>query len=211
MDIKSYIRYKFLNSLFAGLSIGSVFSIYSPLQPSVFSIGGILLALGMLIVAKFYEKLMNVRLFFLISLFVEIVMLFVITAFLLKPFSYSTALFIYSGYQLTFVFGSYLVRTETIILKKKKLLSILDVYKQSGYLLGLGASFIFYKSLEYLFNITQNQQQVYYLHYLLIVLELLIIYFLVKAFRRFWFFLYILDRFHRLLYYVLKCQIRGLL
>lgn len=169
MDVKSYIRYKFLNSLFAGLSIGSVFSIYSPLQPSVFSIGGILLALGMLIVAKFYEKLMNVRLFFLISLFVEVVMLFVITAFLLKPFSYSTALFIYSGYQITFVFGSYLVRTETIILKKKKLLSILDVYKQSGYL----------------FNITQNQQQVYYLHYLLIVLESLVIYFLVKAFRRF--------------------------
>ncbi|WP_297888645.1 hypothetical protein [Sulfurihydrogenibium sp.] len=185
MDFRSYLKYKFLNSVFTGLSIGSVFSIYSPLQPSIFSLGGVLLAIGMLLIAKFYKKLINIRIFFLISLFVEVVMLAVITAFLIKPFTYSTALFIYSGYQITFVFGSYLVRTETLLLRKKKLLSILDVYKQSGYLFGLGFSFGFYEFLEYFFKITTNQMQVYYLHFVLLPTEIFIIYYLLKAFGRF--------------------------
>jgi hypothetical protein len=185
MNFRSYLKYKFLNSVFAGLSIGSVFSIYSPLEPSIFSIGGILLAIGMIIIAKFYEKLINIRIFYFISLFVEIVMLVVIIVFLIKPFSYSTALFIYSGYQLTFVFGSYLVRTETLILRKKTFLSILDIYKQAGYLVGLGTSFGFYKFLEYSFKISVNQMQVYYLHYILLPLEILIIYYLLRAFGRF--------------------------
>jgi hypothetical protein len=32
-----FLAYKFTNSLFLGLSIGSVFALYSPLPPSVFS------------------------------------------------------------------------------------------------------------------------------------------------------------------------------
>lgn len=211
MDFRSYLKYKFFNSIFAGLSIGSVFSIYSPLQPSIFSIGGILLAIGMLIIAKFYEKLINMRIFFLISLLVEVVMLTVIIIFLVKPFSYSTSLFIYAGYQITFVFGSYLVRTETLILRKKKLLSILDIYKQSGYLFGLGFSFGFYKFLEYFLKVSQNQMEVYYLHFILLLLEILVIYYLVRAFYRFWAFLYIPDIYHKLLYCGQGYQIRELL
>ncbi len=180
---KTYLKYKYLNSLFTGLSIGSVFTIYAPLKPSIYSIGGILLAIGMLVVAKFYEKLINIREFFLISLFVEIVIFFLVLYFLFKPYTYSTALLVYAGYQLTFVFGAYLVRTETLILRKKALLSIVDISKQAGYLSGLLISFFFYKILEYFFHITDNQTKVYLLHYLLILNESLIILFLVKAFK----------------------------
>ncbi|WP_029521787.1 hypothetical protein [Persephonella sp. KM09-Lau-8] len=180
---RRYFWYKFVNSLFTGLSIGSIFTIYAPLKPSIYSVGGVLLALGMLIVAKFYEKLMNLKIFFLISLLVEIVILFLVGYFLIKPYTYTTALLVYAGYQLTFVFGSYLVRTETIFLKKKKFLSLVDIYKQAGYLSGLVVSFIFYRSLEYFLGITTNQDKVYYLHFILLFVEVLIIILLIRSFR----------------------------
>ena len=180
---RRYFWYKFVNSLFTGLSIGSIFTIYAPLKPSIYSVGGVLLALGMLIVAKFYEKLMNLKIFFLISILVEIVILFMVGYFLIKPYTYTTALLVYAGYQLTFVFGSYLVRTETIFLKKKKFLSLVDIYKQAGYLSGLVISFIFYRSLEYLLGITTNQDKVYYLHFILLFVEILIIILLIRSFR----------------------------
>ena len=180
---RRYFWYKFVNSLFTGLSIGSIFTIYAPLKPSIYSVGGVLLALGMLIVAKFYEKLMNLKIFFFISLFVEIVILFLVSYFLIKPYTYTTALLVYAGYQLTFVFGSYLVRTETIFLKKKKFLSLVDIYKQAGYLSGLVVSFIFYRSLEYFLGITTNQDKVYYLHFILLFVEVLIIILLIRSFR----------------------------
>jgi hypothetical protein len=136
----------------------------------------------MIIVAKFYEKLINIQKFFFISMFVEFIMLFLIIFFLLKPYTYMTALFIYAGYQLTFVFGSYLVRAETLILRKKSLLSLVDIYKQGGYLSGLVISFIFYKILEYGFKITTNQEKVYLLHFVLLISEILIIYLLYRSF-----------------------------
>ena len=37
----AFIRYKFLNSLFIGFSVGAVFVLYTPLSPAVFSAGGI--------------------------------------------------------------------------------------------------------------------------------------------------------------------------
>ena len=58
----AYVLYKLFNSLFLGISVGSVFTIYTPLQPSVCPpIGGIVLALGMLIVAKQYHKILNAK------------------------------------------------------------------------------------------------------------------------------------------------------
>ncbi|SNZ11789.1 hypothetical protein SAMN06265182_2121 [Persephonella hydrogeniphila] len=180
---RRYFWYKFFNSLFTGLSIGSIFTIYAPLKPSIYSIGGILLAIGMLIVAKFYEKLMTMKIFFLISLFVEFVILVLISYFLVNPYTYSTALFVYAGYQITFVFGSYIVRTETLFLKKKKLLSWLDMFKQSGYLLGLAVSFVFYKILENFFSIITNQEKIYNLHFFLLFVEILIIITLIRSFK----------------------------
>ncbi len=178
-----YFWYKFFNSLFTGLSVGSIFTIYAPLKPSVYSIGGIVLAVGMLIVAKFYEKLIDIKKFFFISLFVEIVVLGLVVFFLLKPYTYTTALLVYAGYQLTFIFGSYLLRAETLFLRKKKLLSLVDMFKQAGYLAGLVLSFGFYRSLEIFLGIQDNQTKVYLLHFILLVNEFVVIFFLVLSFR----------------------------
>ena len=134
---KNFISYKFLNSLFMGVSIGSIFTIYNPLEPSVYSIGGIVLALGMILVATQYHKILTIKYFYRISLLVELIILVVIISFLIFSYSYKIALVVYLGYQITFIFGSYLVRGETLILKDDKLLKAVDIAKQSGNLTGL--------------------------------------------------------------------------
>jgi len=185
INSRNFFRYKFFNSLFLGTSIGSVFTIYAPLDPSVYSIGGIVLAASMLIVATLYSRILNINYFYKISLFVELVILSVIVAFLLLSFNYQIALFVYIGYQITFMFGSYLIRGETLLLKKDRLLTLVDVAKQFGYLIGLGLSFLFYKFIEYQFQIIDNQTQVFYIHYLLLIIEIIVIIFLVKSFEKF--------------------------
>ena len=175
INSRNFLRYKFFNSLFLGTSIGSVFTIYAPLDPSVYSIGGIVLAASMLIVATLYSRILNINYFYKISLFVELVILSVIVAFLLLSFNYQIALFVYIGYQITFMFGSYLIRGETLLLKKDRLLTLVDVAKQFGYLIGLGLSFLFYKFIEYQFQIIDNQTQVFYIHYLLLTIEIIVI------------------------------------
>ncbi len=184
IDIKNYIIYKFLNSLFLGLSVGSVFILYTPLKPSIYSLGGIALAIGMLIVAKLYPYIMTMRWFFRFSLLVEFIILAVIIYFLINPYTYTTALLIYIGYQITFMFGSYLVRAETLALEDDKKLSRVDMAKQIGYLAGMLISYIFYKSLESFYQITNKQTQVYDLHYILLATEFLIIIFLYISFKR---------------------------
>ena len=182
---RNFIRYKFFNSLFLGTSIGSVFTIYSPLEPAVYSIGGIALAVSMLFIATLYSRILNINSFYKISLFVELVILSVIIAFLLFSFNYQIALIVYIGYQITFMFGSYLIRGETLLLKKDRLLTLVDVSKQLGYLVGLAASFLFYKLIEYQFQIIDNQTQVFYIHYFLLLIEILVILFLIKSFEKF--------------------------
>ena len=56
---KWFIRYKFFNSLFLGLSVGAIFTLYTPLEPSIYSLGGVILALAMLIVARPYNYILN--------------------------------------------------------------------------------------------------------------------------------------------------------
>ena len=181
---RNFFKYKFFNSLFLGTSLGSIFTIYAPLDPAVYSIGGIVLAVSLLIVATLYSRILNINYFYKISLFVELVILTVIIAFLLLSFNYQIALIVYIGYQITFMFGSYLVRGETLILKKDRLLTLVDVSKQFGYLAGLGTSFLFYKIIEYKFQIIDNQTQVFYIHYLLLLIEIVVIYFLIKSFEK---------------------------
>jgi len=184
IDIKKYTIYKLLNSLFLGLSVGSVFVLYTPLKPSIYSLGGIALAIGMLIIAKLYPYIMTMQWFFRFSLFVEFVILAVIVYFLLNPYTYFTALLIYIGYQITFTFGSYLVRAETLALESDERLSRVDMAKQIGYLVGMLGSYIFYKVLENFYAISDKQAQVYDLHYILLINELFIILFLVLSFKR---------------------------
>ena len=182
LNEKAFIRYKLFNSSFTGLSIGILFTIYNPLDPSIYSIGGIILAASMLLIAKFYEQLLNIRSFFYISLMVEFMMLLTIVIFMILKYSLASALLIYMGYQFTFIFGGYLVRAETLVAEDKELLGKIDVNKQLGYLVGLGTSFIFYKILEYGFEITEPKTQISILHYFLISLQTLIILLLIKSF-----------------------------
>ena len=177
-----FILYKWFNSLFLGISIGSVFTIYEPLEPSVYSLGGITLAAAMIIVAKFYHKILNVYYFFRLSLAVELIVMLMLIAFLIFSYSYQTALLIYIGYQITFVFGSYLVRAETLVFKEDHVLTKIDMAKQIGYLVGMAVSYAFYKGVEYFKLLSDKQDQVYYIHFILVAIELIVITLLWKAF-----------------------------
>ena len=181
---RHYIRYKGVNSFFMGLTVGAIFTIYAVLDPSIFSLGGILLAVGMLVVARYYEKILNLRTFFRISLFVELVMLVLVVWYLAMPYGVSTALFVYAGYQLTFMFGSYLVRAETLFLNRKQILSWLDMAKQAGYLAGMLVSWLFYKLLSLGFGIEDHARQVYHLHWLLLFTEIAIVWLLLRSFEK---------------------------
>ncbi len=183
INIREFLKYKFLNSLFLGVSVGSIFTVYGPIEPSVYSLGGIALAFGMLGVAKLYSKILNRDYFYKISLFVEIVTLTMVSYFLLFSYNYMSALVMYGGYQLTFTFGSYLIRAETLFLKKTLFLEKVDVAKQAGYLLGMLFSYLFYKFLELFLEIFDKQAQVYTLHFLLLAIEILIIIYLTQAFK----------------------------
>lgn len=182
IGLRAFVTYKFLNALFTGISVGSIFIIYAPLQPRVYSLGGIALALAMLFVARLYVHILNRAWFWRISLGVEAVMALLVLYFLLFSYSYATALFVYAGYQLTFAFGAYLVRAETILIAKAKALTYLDVYKQAGYLAGMVVSFLFYEVLDHFGGIDDSATQVYLVHYLLLLTELSVLYYLYRAF-----------------------------
>ena len=182
--LRSFLHYKFLNSLFLGVSVGSIFTLYAPLEPSVYSLGGIVLALGMLFVAKLYHKILTLGYFFAILTLVEVVILLAVLYFLLFSYSYTSAFLFYASYQFTFIFGSYLMRAETLFLKKRELLSLVDVAKQKGYLAGMLLSYLFYQLLEFTFATTNKEEQVYAMHFLLLFVQMLILYFLVKSFKR---------------------------
>ena len=178
-----FLWYKLLNSSFTGLSVGIIFTIYKPLEdPSIYSIGGIVLACAMLIIAKFYEKLLNIRKFFQISMGVELVILITLLVFMSLQYTVTSALLVYMGYQFTFIFGGYLVRAETLVAQDKELLGKIDVNKQLGYLLGLGVSFLFYKTLEYGFDVVEAKIQISILYYFLVGLQSIIILVLSNSF-----------------------------
>jgi len=179
---KWFIRYKFANSLFLGISVGAIFTIYAPIEPSIYSIGGVMMAFAMLIVARAYKYILNTLWFFRISMMVEIVLLLAIGYFLLYPYTYQTALLVYIGYQITFVFGSYLVRAETLLLSTDELLTKVDTAKQLGYLIGMVLSYLFYKIIKH-YGITSNQDQVYHLHIYLMIVEIVIISLVWKSFK----------------------------
>ena len=178
-----FIRYKFVNSLFLGLSVGVIFTLYAPLEPSIYSLGGVILAMGMLLVARLYHHILNAVWFFRISVLVELVLLAAMLYFLYASYTYQTALLLYIGYQVTFVFGSYLIRAETLLLHTDTLLTQLDTAKQLGYLSGMGISYLVYKLFTH-YGIDNAQEQVYDLHFLLIGIEMLVIVLIWKSFKR---------------------------
>ena len=181
---RNYLKYKFFNSLFLGAGIGSYISQYQPIKISEIAILGIIFAFLSLFIAKIYHKIIYKKYFFQISLFVEFVMVFWMLFFLFFPFSYKIALLIYVARSLTFLFGDYLQRSETYLLKKKKIFSFIDVNRQIGIIVGMVFAVIYYYILEEYFQITENQKLVYYIHFILFGVECMIIYFLLKSFRK---------------------------
>ena len=185
LNKKYFLLYKFFNSLFTGLSIGILFTIYKPIEdPSIYSLGGIVLATSMLIIALFYEKILNIMSFFKISLLVEVAILISLLVFLTLEISFFSALLIYCIYQFTFIFGGYLVRAETLVAKEKYFLARIDIFKQVGYLIGLSLSYGFYKLIDYVYIISEPMIQIRILHYILIILQLIIILLLIISLRR---------------------------
>ena len=182
IDNSNYLKYKFFNSLFLGISVGSYITIYSPLDIKTFSIGGIFLAVAMIVIAKYYNKIINIYYFKQISLIVEYCILISLLILLIFSFSYAISLAIYVIYQITFSFGSYLVRAETMLFNEKEIISKLDVIKQQGTLIGMGFSFVFYKLIENYLLIDDNETQVYYVHFVLVIVQLITIVFLTNSF-----------------------------
>lgn len=120
--------------------------------------------------------------FYGVTLIVEGIVLVMVVYFLLFSYSYMTALCLYIGYQLTFMFGGYLVRIETLVLHRTALLSFADVAKQKGYLVGMVAAYLFYKGLEWQ-GVTNKEVQVYDLHFILLAIQLLVLYKVYRAFK----------------------------
>ena len=181
---RNYLKYKFFNSLFLGAGIGSYITQYQPIKITEIAILGIIFALLSIVIAKLYHKIIYKRYFFQISLFVELVMVFWMLFFLILEFSYKIALLIYIARSITFLFGDYLQRSETHLFRKKKLFSFIDVNRQMGSIIGMLLAVIYYFTLEHYFGIIENQELVYYIHFILLVIELLIIYFLIKSFNK---------------------------
>ena len=180
----AFIRYKFLNSLFLGLSVGAVFVLYTPLSPAVFSAGGLGLAVGTLIVATQYRRILVPAWFFRLSLIVELITLSGVAAVLILPIEVPLALFVYIGYQITFSLGNYLVRCETLLMGAVDQLRRLDVAKQAGYLLGMTVAWGLYTGLEHIAGISGESAQVVSLHWLLSAVEFSVLVALWQAFNK---------------------------
>ena len=180
----AFIRYKFLNSLFLGLSVGAVFVLYTPLSPAVFSAGGLGLAVGTLIVATQYRRILAPAWFFRLSLLVELITLSGVAAVLILPIEVPLALFVYIGYQITFSLGNYLVRCETLLMVAVDQLRRLDVAKQAGYVLGMAVAWALYAGLERWAGLTSEATQVVSLHWLLLGVEVSVLIALWQAFNK---------------------------
>ena len=183
IDFGWFLTYKFFNSLFLGLSIGAVFTLYEPLSPAIFSAGGIGLALATLVVATQYHRIFSPYWFFRLSVSVEITILLGILAVLMYPLGKPIALFVYLGYQFTFALGNYLVRCETLLFVDNRRLGQLDMAKQVAYLVGMGSSWLGYQIFATQFNMVDKVKQVTMLHWPLLVIEVIIIFCLIFAFR----------------------------
>lgn len=184
INLPWFIAYKWVNSLFLGLSIGTIFIIYAPLSPSVYSAGGIGLAIGTLLVATQYGRILTHDWFFRISMMVEVVILVGILGVLQFDVSPALAMFIYIGYQVSFTFGAYLVRCETLLIPENTRLTQLDVAKQTGYLVGMGVSWATYEIMARFYGIEEKNVQVVLMHYGLLLTEVLVIVALALAFKK---------------------------
>lgn len=185
--IKPYIQYKFVNSIFTGLSAGAVFVIYGILEPSIFSVGGILLAIGTFWIAKYYSSLMKLRAYYWTTLATEVIILLAALLVLILPKSEFLALVYYSMLNLVFIFGTYLMRFESTYFRNSRVLTAIDSAKQIGQLVGLALSWLFYESLKLLTSpvgVEGSWEQVYKLHWIIVVVQLLTFFLCLRSFKK---------------------------
>ncbi len=183
IDFRNYLGYKLLNSVFNGAVTGSVFTVYALLEPSLFSIGGIVVAVGIFVVAKLYTYFINIQRFFEVSLLTEILSLATIAVFLILPKGHTVSIVYFWIYQIIFIFGTYLVRAESYFLNKVTLLSMIDRVKQKGYIIGLILSYLFYEGLK-LSGENDAWSEVWGLYTVLFFVQIAIIIYLFKAFKK---------------------------
>lgn len=181
INFKHYLLYKTLNSLFAGIAMGAIFIIYGGLDPIIFSYGGIVLAVGVWGVAHLYQKILTTRHFFFISLIVEALTLVTPVLILIFSHSYIRSLSYYVVYQMIFIFGQYLMRAETLLLKKKMILKLADIRKQQGYIAGLILSALFYTIIKRLGTVSPLESAEM-AHKLLFTIQLFVVYSLIRSF-----------------------------
>ncbi|MDP2078935.1 MAG: hypothetical protein Q8J85_12910, partial [Sulfuricurvum sp.] len=72
---------------------------------------------------------------------------------------------------------------ETHFAKHARIMGWIDIVKQQGYLTGLLLSYLFYKLIEH-YGINDARVQVYYLHFPLFLLEIIVIVFLLRGFKK---------------------------
>ena len=180
----TFIAYKFVNTMFMGIAIGSYVIQYQPIKIDDYPIMGILFAILTIIIATLYKRIMKIDYFFKFLLIVELIMLIWIIFFLIYPYSYQVALLIYIARNITFLFGDFLGRAETIFLKKTEILSSIDIFKQIGSIFGMILSVLFYKWIEQTYQIFDNESKVYYIHFILIFLQFIIIFLVLKSFKK---------------------------
>jgi hypothetical protein len=184
INTKTFITYKFINTMFMGIAIGSYVTQYKPIKIDDYPIMGITFAILTIGIASLYKRIMKIDYFFKFLLTVEFVMLIWIIFFLIYPYSYQVALLIYIARSVTFLFGDFLGRAETIFLNKTEILSSIDVFKQLGNISGMIFSVLFYKWIEQTYLIFDNESKVYYIHFLLVLLQVVIIFLVFKSFQR---------------------------
>lgn len=181
---KVFITYKLINTMFLGIAIGSYVTQYKPIKIEDFPVMGIAFSLLAIPVALLYKRIMTVDYFFKILLLVELIMFIWMVFFLINPYSYHIALLIYIARNITFLFGDFLGRAETLFLKKTDILSYIDMLKQVGSIIGMILSVLFYKWLETSYLIYDNQTKVYYIHFLLLFLQVIIILLVLRSFKK---------------------------
>ena len=184
INTKIFITYKFINTMFMGIAIGSYVTQYKPIKIDDYPIMGIIFAILTIGIASLYKRIMKIDYFFKFLLIVESIMLIWIIFFLIYPYSYQVALLIYIARSITFLFGDFLGRAETIFLNKTEILSSIDVFKQLGNISGMILSVLFYKWIEETYLISDNESKVYYIHFLLVILQVIIIFLVFKSFQK---------------------------
>jgi len=184
INTKTFITYKFINTMFMGIAIGSYVTQYKPIKIDDYPIMGIIFAILTIGIASLYKRIMKIDYFFKFLLIVESIMLIWIIFFLIYPYSYQVALLIYIARSITFLFGDFLGRAETIFLNKTETLSSIDIFKQLGNISGMIFSVLFYKWIEETYLISDNESKVYYIHFLLVILQVIIIFLVFKSFQR---------------------------